>query len=107
MSKRFDDLAAACAKVGRGPTSIERTAGLRVALAPRLPSGATPAGDGLAAFDMDGMRQEARVGTAEELVAHIREYASVGVEHLTLAVVYPTGPQGIEALAPIVQAVHG
>lgn len=107
VERRFAAIGAACAKVGRDPASIERTAGVRLALASSLPSGATSTGDGIAAFDMDGMSQEARMGTAEELITHIREFEAVGVEHLTLAVPYPTGAKGVEALAPLLEAVHG
>ncbi|MGI9336176.1 MAG: LLM class flavin-dependent oxidoreductase [Gammaproteobacteria bacterium] len=107
VDKRFRDLDVACTKVGRDSSSVERTAGLRMALGATLPPGATSAGEGLAAFELDGMRQDARLGTADALIEHIRTFESVGVEHLTVAVPYPTGPKGVEALAPIVDAVHG
>jgi alkanesulfonate monooxygenase SsuD/methylene tetrahydromethanopterin reductase-like flavin-dependent oxidoreductase (luciferase family) len=106
VEKRFTDLATACARAGRDPASIERTAGLRLALAASPPSGAEMAGEGLATFEFDGMRQVVRIGALEELLEHIRGYEAIGVAHLTLSVPYPTGPAGIEALAPLVESVH-
>ncbi len=106
VEQRFNDVASACSRAERDPASIERTAGLRMALATATPPGAVAVGDNLATFDQDGMQQQVRLGTAEALVAHIQRFEAIGVEHLTLNVAYPTGPKGIEALAPLVEAVH-
>lgn len=107
VAKRFSDLDAACAKAGRDPSTLERTAGLRMALATEVPAGAIRTGDDLATFELDGMRQEVRLGTVDALIEHLRTFEAVGVEHLTLSVPYPTGPRGVEALAPLVEAIHG
>ena len=106
VSKRFADLDTACAKVGRDPATLQRTAGLRAALTDTLPPGAAPAGDGVAEFVLDGMRQKAVMGNVEELVTHINAFADAGVEHLTLSVPFPAGVEGVEALAPLVAAVQ-
>ena len=73
VGSRFEALDRACAEVKRDPTSIMRTAGTRVALTrpgeprPGVPGVSAP--PGVAAFDLGGMRQMARVGTPDELLA--------------------------------------
>jgi alkanesulfonate monooxygenase SsuD/methylene tetrahydromethanopterin reductase-like flavin-dependent oxidoreductase (luciferase family) len=110
VGSRFEALDRACAEVGRDPKSIMRTAGTRVALTrpgePRLgvPGVSTP--PGIAAFDLGGMRQMARVGTPDELLAHVRTFKAAGVQHLTLSLVHPPGPKGIEMLAPVVEGLR-
>jgi hypothetical protein len=52
------------------------------------------------------MRQMARLGTAEELIAHARTFQAAGVQHLTLSLVHPPGPKGIESLAPVVEELR-
>ncbi|MCP5149151.1 MAG: LLM class flavin-dependent oxidoreductase [Chromatiales bacterium] len=105
--RRFADLDAACAKVGRDPSTLQRTAGVRVALAAERPQGMPSAGDGLAVASYDGMRQTVRFGDVDTLHEHVSTFAAVGVEHLTIALAHPAGPRGIEALAPLVARVHG
>jgi alkanesulfonate monooxygenase SsuD/methylene tetrahydromethanopterin reductase-like flavin-dependent oxidoreductase (luciferase family) len=106
VSGPFAALAQACAAAGRDPASVMRTAGTRVAIVqpgeppPGVPGVPTP--PGTAAFEFGGMRQLARVGTAPELLAHARTFQAAGVQHLTLSLVHPPGPRGIERLAPIV-----
>jgi alkanesulfonate monooxygenase SsuD/methylene tetrahydromethanopterin reductase-like flavin-dependent oxidoreductase (luciferase family) len=106
----FEALHKACGEVGRDPQSITHTAGSRVALAapgeprPGLPGANAPAGT--AVFELGGMRQMARVGTPAELLAHVRTFAAVGVQHLTLSLVHPPGPKGIEMLAPVVEGLR-
>ena len=52
------------------------------------------------------MRQMARVATAPELLEHARTFRAAGVQHLTLSLVHPPGPKGIEQLAPIVEGLR-
>ena len=110
VGSRFEALDRACAEVGRDPKSIMRTAGTRVALtrpgraAAGVPGVSTP--PGIAAFDLGGMRQMARVGTPDELLAHVRTFQAAGVQHLTLSLVHPPGPKGIEMLAPVVEGLR-
>jgi alkanesulfonate monooxygenase SsuD/methylene tetrahydromethanopterin reductase-like flavin-dependent oxidoreductase (luciferase family) len=106
----FAALDRACAEAGRDPATITRAAGTRVALAlpgeprPGRPGGNAP--EGAATFELGGMRQMARVGTPAELLAHARTFAAVGVQHLTLSLVHPPGPKGIEMLAPVVEGLR-
>ena len=106
----FETLHRACAEAGRDPASITHAAGTRVALAipgeprPGLPGANAPAG--AAVFELGGMRQMARVGTTTELLAHVRTFQAVGVQHLTLSLVHPPGPKGIEMLAPVVEGLR-
>ena len=61
---------------------------------------------GTAAFDLGGMRQMARVGTPDELLDHALAFRAAGVQHLTLSLVHPPGPRGIEMLAPVVDGLR-
>ena len=61
---------------------------------------------GVSVFELGGMRQMARVGTTDELLAHVRTFKAVGVQHLTLSLVHPPGPKGIEMLAPVVEGLR-
>ena len=61
---------------------------------------------GVSVFELGGMRQMARVGTTDELLAHVRTFEAVGVQHLTLSLVHPPGPKGIEMLAPVVEGLR-
>jgi alkanesulfonate monooxygenase SsuD/methylene tetrahydromethanopterin reductase-like flavin-dependent oxidoreductase (luciferase family) len=107
---RFEAFDRACAEVGRDPATVLHTAGTRVALVkpgeprPGVPGVATP--PGTAAFDLGGMRQQARVGTADEILEHVRTFRGAGVRHLTLSLVHPPGPKGIEALAPVIEGLR-
>jgi alkanesulfonate monooxygenase SsuD/methylene tetrahydromethanopterin reductase-like flavin-dependent oxidoreductase (luciferase family) len=110
VGSRFEALDRACAEVKRDPATIMRTAGTRVAIArpgeprPGVPGVATPSET--AAFELGGMRQMARVATANELLEHARTFRAAGVQHLTLSLVHPPGPKGIELLAPIVEGLR-
>jgi probable F420-dependent oxidoreductase len=107
--ERLAGLEAACRDVGRDPTSIGRMAATRVALAgPGSVSGfqAGPARDGIAPFDLAGMRFPARVGAVEEIVDHLRAFEAVGIEHLTVNVVDPPGVRGIERFAAVIEALR-
>jgi alkanesulfonate monooxygenase SsuD/methylene tetrahydromethanopterin reductase-like flavin-dependent oxidoreductase (luciferase family) len=106
----FAALDRACAEVGRDPRSLARTAGTRVAIErpgePRPGVAGVAVAPGTAAFDLGGMRQMARVGTPDELLTHIRTFKAVGVQHLTLSLVHPPGPKGIEMLAPVIEGLR-
>jgi hypothetical protein len=52
------------------------------------------------------MRQMARVGTTAEILEHARTFRAAGVQQLTLSLVHPPGPKGIEMLAPIVEGLR-
>jgi hypothetical protein len=69
-----------------------------------VPGVSTP--PGTAAFELGGMRQMARVGTSDELVEHIQTFRAAGVRHLTLSLVHPPGPKGVESFAPVVEALR-
>jgi probable F420-dependent oxidoreductase len=105
--ERLATLDHACREVGRDPGTIGRMAGTRVALAGSDgPSGfqVAPAQDGVAQFDLAGVRFPARLGSVEELVAHLRGFEAAGVEHLTVNVVDPPGARGIERFAAVIEA---
>ena len=107
--ERFTLLEKACQDVGRDPATIGRMAATRVAFAG--PGGASgfqvgPAADGIAQFDLAGMRFPARVGSAADLVAHLRAFSAIGVEHLTVNVVDPPGVRGVERFAAVLEALH-
>ena len=110
VSAKFAAFDRACREVGRDPASVVHAAGSRVALVrPGEPRPGVPgmaAAAGTAFFDLGGMRQQARLGTAEELVAHARTFQAVGVQHLTFSLVHPPGPKGIEGLAPVVEGLR-
>ena len=94
-------LEAACRDVGRDPGTIGRMAATRVALAgPGSASGfqVGPAQDGIAQFDFAGVRFPARLGSVEEVAAHLRAFEAIGIEHLTVNVVDPPGVRGHRAL---------
>ena len=99
----------ACHDVGRDPTTIGRMAATRVAFAG--PGGASsfqvgPPQDGIAQFDLAGMRFPARLGSAEEVAAHIRAFEAIGIEHLTVNIVDPPGVRGIERFAAVMEALR-
>ena len=75
------------------------------ATAARAARGAT-APAGAAVFELGGMRQMARVGPPTELSSTSRTFAAAGVQQLTLSLVHPPGPKGIEMLAPVVEGLH-
>ena len=106
----FEALDRACGEVGRDPATITRTAGTRVALAapgePRPGLAGVAAPPGAAVFEIGGMRQMARVGTTAEILEHARTFRAAGVQQLTLSLVHPPGPKGIEMLAPIVEGLR-
>ncbi len=84
---------AACADVGRDPAEIERT----VAVFVHLP-GATGRRD----FDRD--TAPPLEGSPDQIAAVLRAFADVGVSHIQL-VIDPITAAGIEALAPVLEAL--
>ena len=95
----------ACADVGRDPATLRRFAGSRVAAV--VPGDDVPPvdADGAMAFELGGMRMLARPGDTDALVEHVRAFARIGVENLTLALFHPAGSQGLERIAPVVEAI--
>lgn len=84
---------AACAAVGRDPAEVERT----VAVFVHLP-GAT------GRRDFDRETAPPIEGSPEEIAATLRAFADVGVSHIQL-VIDPITAAGIEALAPVLEAL--
>jgi alkanesulfonate monooxygenase SsuD/methylene tetrahydromethanopterin reductase-like flavin-dependent oxidoreductase (luciferase family) len=107
LAARLGQLDQACAEVGRDPRAVARSAGARIALAERGEAGARPVGaDGVAVYDLGGVGFQARQGGVEEIAAHLRGFQAAGVEHVTLTVVHPPGPRGLERLAAVVAALR-
>jgi alkanesulfonate monooxygenase SsuD/methylene tetrahydromethanopterin reductase-like flavin-dependent oxidoreductase (luciferase family) len=110
VAERYAKLDAACAEVGRDPRSIARSADTRVALAtggavdPAWQVG--PPRNGVAEYLLDGARFPARYGTPDEILAHLRSLEAAGAVHVTVNVVDPPGARGIEAFAPLIQALR-
>lgn len=84
---------AACRDVGRDPAEIERTVAAYVEL---------PGAQGTRAFDRDSAPPIS--GGPEEIAAVLREFAAVGISHVQL-VIDPITPAGVEALAPVLEAL--
>jgi alkanesulfonate monooxygenase SsuD/methylene tetrahydromethanopterin reductase-like flavin-dependent oxidoreductase (luciferase family) len=110
VRSRFEAFDRACAEAKRDPRTVTHAAGTRVALVrpgeprPGVPGAAAP--PGAVVFELGGMRQVARAGTADELIAHARAFEAVGVQHLTLSLVHPPGPKGIEMLAAVLEGLR-
>jgi len=106
--ERLAGLEAACRDVGRDPRTIGRMAATRVALAGGSTSGFQlgPAKDGIAHFDFAGVRFPARLGSVEEVAAHLRAFEEIGIEHLTVNVVDPPGVRGLERFAAVIEALR-
>jgi probable F420-dependent oxidoreductase len=82
-------LQAACSSIGRDPTSIAVTAGVRVRLSS---SDEGPAGEAIA-------------GSPEAIASRLQSFAELGVAHLIVAL-EPTSRAGIEDLAQIIAPLH-
>jgi probable F420-dependent oxidoreductase len=107
--ERLTALEKACHEIGRDPRSIGRMAATRIAFAnPGGPSTfqAGAPQDGVARFDLAGMRFSARLGSADELAAHVQAFAAIGIEHLTVAIVDPPGLRGIERFARVIETLR-
>jgi alkanesulfonate monooxygenase SsuD/methylene tetrahydromethanopterin reductase-like flavin-dependent oxidoreductase (luciferase family) len=106
---RLADLEVACRDVGRDPATIGRMAATRVALTgPGSASGFQigPPKDGIAQFDLAGVKFPARLGSVEEIAAHLRAFEAIGIDHLTVNVVDPPGVRGIERFAAVIEALR-
>ena len=103
VAERFEAIEKACNATGRDPSTLQRATGTMVALAG---PGKSAGDDGLTTFVQDGMVREVRLGTPEELVAFGRGFEAVGADLLTLTLVDPPGPRGIEQLAAVVEGLR-
>lgn len=110
VGARFRALEAACAEVGRDPATVVRSAGTRVAFAPDgapSPARRGPARDGLAEFELAGVRFSGRQGDAEALAEHLAAFGAAGVQHLTCTILDPPGPRGVERFARVLERLGG
>ncbi len=106
LGARFSALEAACADVGRDPTTITRSAGARVAVLDGGGMAATPVSptpDRIAHFDLAGVRFSGRQDTPEGLQAYLGRFEAAGVQHLTCAILDPPGHRGIEQFARVLE----
>ncbi len=86
----YEQFKKACEAVGRDPTSIALTAGIRVRL--------FSAGE-------DATTAPALSGSAEDIASGLQSFAEVGVRHLIVAL-EPKSLAGIEQFARIVELLH-
>ena len=108
LAARLDALDQACADVGRDPRALARSSGARIALAEPGEAGARrPGPDGVAHYDLGGVSFAARQGGVEAIAAHLRAFQAAGVDHVTLTLVHPPGPRGLDRLAAVVEALRG
>ena len=102
-TKCFEAIDAACRSAGRDRGTLRRGAGATVALdAQRKLADA----DGIARYVQDGMTQEARAGSVDDLIEFARGFEAIGTELLTLSLIDPPGASGIEKLAPMVEGLR-
>jgi alkanesulfonate monooxygenase SsuD/methylene tetrahydromethanopterin reductase-like flavin-dependent oxidoreductase (luciferase family) len=110
--ERYRALEGACAEVGRDPTRIARSAATRVAVVDDRPSsnrgGAQvgPSRDGIAEFDLAGVRFGGRQDTPEALAVYLRGFEAAGVQHLTCTILDPPGPRGVELFARVLERLR-
>ena len=100
VAERLQAFESACAKISRDSATLSRAAATTVALSPDGGAG------GYARFEMDGMVREAHQGDVEELIAFAQTFEAVGVDLLTLTLIDPPGPGGIEMLAGVVEGLR-
>jgi alkanesulfonate monooxygenase SsuD/methylene tetrahydromethanopterin reductase-like flavin-dependent oxidoreductase (luciferase family) len=110
--ERFRALEQACAEVGRDPKTIVRSAATRLAIASDR-DGATagtaqigPRRDGIAEFDLAGVRFGGRQDTPEALARYLRGFEEAGVQHLTCTILDPVGLRGIERFAEVLERLR-
>jgi len=90
-AQRWDGLKAACAEVGRDPSTIEFTVGVPIRV---LLNGETaPEGD------------QTIFGSPEQVAEALRGFAVIGAQHLILAP-EPNGPGSIERIARVLEAYN-
>ena len=100
MAEQFEAIETTCARVGRDPATLQRASATAVALSASGTSGA-----GITTFEQDGMVREVRSGSAHDLIEYARSFETVGADLLTLTLIDPPGPKGIEQLAPVVEGL--
>ncbi len=91
-----DRVDAACREVGRDPGEVERTVAVLVRF---------PGGTGRIQGDSPRPKVRPLEGSTEVLVESFRAYARAGIGHIQL-VLDPITSASIEALGPVVQALH-
>jgi alkanesulfonate monooxygenase SsuD/methylene tetrahydromethanopterin reductase-like flavin-dependent oxidoreductase (luciferase family) len=89
VAERYADLVAACAEVGRDPTTLAITVGTEARI---VAPGETVAS------------AEATVGSAEEVTQRLRGFAGLGVTHLML-LIPGVNPEQVARFAPVVTAL--
>ena len=62
--------------------------------------------NGIARFVQDGMTQEARAGSVDDLIEFARGFEAIGTDLLTLSLIDPPGASGIEELAAVVEGLR-
>ena len=103
VTKCFEAIDIACRSAGRDRGTLQRGAGATVAVDSE---GALADANGIARFVQDGMTQEARAGSVDELIELARGFEAIGTELLTLGLANPPGASGIEKLAPVVEGLR-
>jgi alkanesulfonate monooxygenase SsuD/methylene tetrahydromethanopterin reductase-like flavin-dependent oxidoreductase (luciferase family) len=88
--ERFDEFRQVCNAIGRDPAGVELTVGTEVRFQPRKE---------------DGSPDRAISGTPEEIAERLRAFASVGTQHLLVALDVVT-PASIEQLGHIAEIVR-
>jgi probable F420-dependent oxidoreductase len=78
---------AACEAVGRDPSTLERTAALKIATGPHAPS---------------TMSVDPIDGSPEQIAASLRSFAAIGVGHVQVWL-EPNTVAGVEAFAPVLE----
>jgi alkanesulfonate monooxygenase SsuD/methylene tetrahydromethanopterin reductase-like flavin-dependent oxidoreductase (luciferase family) len=110
--ERFRSLERACAETGRDPKGIERSAATRVAVVEGRGAGTSgsfqvgPAREGIAEFDLAGVRFEGRQDTPEALAGYLRSFEAAGVQHLTCTILDPPGSRGLEQFARVLERLR-
>ena len=103
VTKCFEAIDAACRSAGRDRGTLRRGAGVSVALDAE---GTLADANGIARLVQDGMAQEARAGSVDDLIEFARGFEAIGTELLTLSLIDPLGASGIEKLAAVVEGLR-
>ena len=103
VAKCFEAIDAACRSAGRDRGTLKRGAAVTVALnAQRTLADA----NGIARLVQDGMTQEARAGSVDDLIEFAKGFEAIGTDLLTLSLIDPPGASGIEKLAAVVEGLR-
>ena len=103
VAQCFEAIDAACRSAGRVRGSLQRGAGVTVAFDAE---GTLGDANGIARFVQDGMTQEARAGSVDDLIEFARGFEAIGTDLLTLSLIDPPGASGIEELAAVVEGLR-